>query len=289
MTFQEMQITLQVHKVLWTSQLHGLDKLINGSSFALCTPTGSGKTLVANMALVKELLLREFVDQAPLAIYLVPSRALAGEVESKLRSELGGEMTITALYGGADWGITDYWLTSDKPTVLIATVEKAETMMRYFGPLLLARLNLLIIDEAHQIVPEDNENTRISFSEHSNRSVRLENLVARIRTHRPDVVRIALTAVAGGASGPVARWIEGRSDAKAVGVRYRSTRQVLGILETAQSTRGRIELEIMNGQPLFVRGQEEPVFLTLKMPAMPLLPPKMRNSLNRFNESPQVS
>lgn len=269
--------------ILWTSQLHGLDKLINGSSFALCTPTGSGKTLVANMALIKELLLREFVDQAPLAIYLVPSRALAGEVESKLRSELGGEMTITALYGGADWGITDYWLTSDQPTVLIATVEKAETMMRYFGPLLLARLKLLIIDEAHQIVPEDNENTRISFSEHSNRSVRLENLVARIRTHRPDVVRIALTAVAGGASGPVARWIEGRSDAEAVGVRYRSTRQVLGVLETAQSTRGRIELEIMNGKPLFVRGQEEPVFLTLKMPAMPLLPPKMRNSLNRFN------
>ena len=47
--------------ILWTSQRNGLDRLIHESSFALCTPTGSGKTLVANMALVKELLLRDHV------------------------------------------------------------------------------------------------------------------------------------------------------------------------------------------------------------------------------------
>src|SRR3546814_3419501 len=73
-------------------------------------------------------------------MYLVPSRALAGEVEAKLRSELGSDMTITALYGGADWGITDAWLTGDQPTVLIATVEKADALMRYLGPILAARL-----------------------------------------------------------------------------------------------------------------------------------------------------
>jgi hypothetical protein len=61
------------------------------------------------------------------------------------------------------------------------------------------------------------ENTRISFSDHSNRSIRLKNFVSRIVTQRPDVVRIALTAVAGGAAFPVARWIEGRRDAEAVG------------------------------------------------------------------------
>jgi len=175
--------------ILWTSQLHGLDRLLHDSSFALCTPTGSGKTLVANMALVKELLLRGHVGLAPLAIYLVPSRALAGEVEAKLRSELGSEMIITALYGGADWGITDYWLTGDQPTVLIATVEKADALMRYLGPILTARLRLLILDEAHQVVPDGGENTRISFSDHSNRSIRLENFVSRVVTQRPDVVR----------------------------------------------------------------------------------------------------
>src|SRR3546814_1596518 len=90
----------------------------------------SGKTLIANLALVRELLLREADGLAPLAMYLVPSRALAGEVEAKLRSELGSDMTITALYGGADWGITDAWLTGDQPPVLIATVAKADALMR---------------------------------------------------------------------------------------------------------------------------------------------------------------
>ena len=38
--------------VLWPSQVRGLDRLLQSSSFALCTPTGSGKTMVANLALV---------------------------------------------------------------------------------------------------------------------------------------------------------------------------------------------------------------------------------------------
>ena len=29
--------------ILWTSQLHGLDRLLRDSSFALCTPTGSAR------------------------------------------------------------------------------------------------------------------------------------------------------------------------------------------------------------------------------------------------------
>lgn len=144
--------------VLWTSQIHGLGRLLHDSNFALCTPTGSGKTLVANLALIKELLLRER-DEAlgPIAIYIVPSRALAGEVEAKLAAELRGDVIVTGLYGGADWGITDYWLTSEEPVVLIVTVEKADALLRYLGSLLIARLVLLIIDEAHQVVPEATE------------------------------------------------------------------------------------------------------------------------------------
>src|SRR3546814_12449712 len=86
-----------------------------------------------------------------------------------------------------------------------------------------------------------------------------------------------------GAAGPVAKWIEGRADATAVGVRYRSTRQVIGVLETAPGAQGRILLDIMNGRTLYVRGQEQPVYLPLRMPAMPNIPARMRSSLNRFN------
>ncbi|XWN29337.1 MAG: DEAD/DEAH box helicase [Devosia sp.] len=269
--------------ILWTSQRHGIARLLEQSSFALCTPTGSGKTLVANLALLKELLLRE-EDPAPLALYLVPSRALAGEVEAKLASELGRDLIVTGLYGGSDWGLTDYWLDADQPTVLIATVEKADALMRYLGPLLLHRLRLLIVDEAHQVVPEDNERTRADLAEHSNRSIRLESLVSRLLSQSPDIVRIALTAVAGGAASPVACWIEGRVGAQAVGTRYRSTRQIVGVFETTSGASGRMLLELMNGRPLFVRGRDEPVYLRLGTPPMPTLPATMRNSIYRFNE-----
>lgn len=270
--------------ILWTSQLQGLERLLRDDSFALCTPTGSGKTLVANMAIVKELLLRaEPAAIGPLALYIVPSRALANEVEAKLTSELGRECLITGLYGGADWGITDAWLTTDRPVVLIATVEKADALMRYLGPILIARIKLLVIDEAHQVVPDADESTRVSFAEHSNRAIRLETLVSRIVARQPEVVRIALTAVAGGAAQPVARWIEGRGDAQAVGVRYRSTRQVIGVLETAPNASGRILLDLMNGRPLYLRGEEDPVYLPLRVAPMPQLRSQWRNSLNRFN------
>jgi hypothetical protein len=270
--------------ILWSSQRKGLEKLISESSFALCTPTGSGKTLVATLALVKELMLHEDDGGlAPLALYLVPSRALAGEVEAKLASELGQDLIITGLYGGTDWGLTDYWLTADRPTVLIATVEKADALMRYLGPVLLLRLRLLIIDEAHQVVPDNNEYTKTGFADHSNRSIRLEGFVARLLTHSPEIVRIALTAVAGGAAKPVARWVESQEEAEAVGSRYRSTRQIVGVFETRPGASGRMLLDLMNGQSLYVRGRVEPVYIRLRTPAMPHLPPVMRNSIYRFN------
>ncbi len=270
--------------ILWSSQLAGITRLLENSSFALCTPTGSGKTLVANLGLIKELLLRDHGDVIPLALYVVPSRALAGEVEAKLTSELGRDLIITGLYGGADWGITDYWLNADRPTVLIATVEKADALMRYLAPLLLGRLRLLIVDEAHQVLPEDTESGRNAFADHSSRALRLESFVARLLTQAPDIVRIALTAVAGGAAGPVARWMEGDADAQAIGTRYRSTRQVIGVLETASERRSTMLLDLMNGRPLYVRGRDAPVYLNLTIPPMAQLPPDMRRSLYCFNQ-----
>lgn len=269
--------------ILWTSQREGLARLLTEDSFAICTPTGSGKTLVANLALVKELLLRT-EEGAPLALYLVPSRALASEVESKLSSELSNDVIVTGLYGGTDWGVTDYWLDADQPTVLIATVEKADALMRYLGPMLLSRLRLLIVDEAHQIVPENNERTQNDFAEHSSRSLRLEAFVSKLLARTPNLARVALTAVAGGAAPSVARWIEGRDEATPVGSNYRSTRQIVGSFRTTPGRAGEMLLEILDGRPLFVRGRDEFVYINLRTPPMPRLPAAMRNSIYRFNQ-----
>ncbi|MBG0811936.1 DEAD/DEAH box helicase [Methylosinus sp. H3A] len=271
--------------ILWTSQVQGLDRLIERDSFALCTPTGSGKTLVANLALVKELLLVDAGDQAPLAIYLVPSRALASEVETKLAAELGEDLIVTGLYGGADWGITDYWLTANRPVVLIATVEKAEALMRYVGHLLVRRLRLLVIDEAHQVVSEGNANSILALAAHSSRSMRLEGMVSRFLALKPEMARIALTAVAGGAALPVAQWIEGDANALPVGLGYRSSRQLIGALQCDPRRTPAAILDIMNGQMLYVRGRDAPVYLPLRIPPMPLPAPIIRNSLPHYTEN----
>lgn len=271
--------------VLWASQIKGLERLTDGNAFALCTPTGSGKTMVANLALVKELLLTPPEPGAPgrLALYLVPSRALAGEVEAKLSSEFRGEnVVITGLYGGTDWGITDNWLTTETPTVLIATVEKAEALMRYVGRLLIDRLALLIIDEAHQVVVAGTPKTMRDLAAHGDRSIRLESLVSRILMLKPNIARIALTAVAGGAAPPVSRWIEGDDAAVPVGLGYRSSRQLVGVLECRPKQSPFITLELNNGQPLYVRGRDAPVFLALGLPPMPDPPAGVKNSLHHY-------
>lgn len=271
--------------VLWASQIKGLERLTAGNAFALCTPTGSGKTMVANLALVKELLL---TSPGPgvagrLALYLVPSRALAGEVEAKLSAEFRGEdIVVTGLYSGTDWGITDNWLTTETPTVLIATVEKAEALMRYVGRLLIHRLALLIIDEAHQVVVAGTPKTMRDLAGHGDRSMRLESLVSRILVLKPDIARIALTAVAGGAAPSVSRWIEDDEEAVPVGLGYRSSRQLVGVLECRPRQSPYVTLELNNGQPLYVRGREEPVFLALSLPPMPDPPAGVRNSLHHY-------
>jgi hypothetical protein len=270
--------------ILWQSQHQGLNRLLQNSSLALCTPTGSGKTLVANLAIVKELLLLADGLVAPLALYLVPSRALAGEVEAKLAMELGRDFIVTGLYGGADWGITDAWLTSDMPTVLIATVEKADALMRYLGPVLLSRLRLLIVDEAHQVVVEDSVYEQESLAEHSSRAARLEAFISRLLARQPGIVRVALTAVAGGAAHPVARWIESDADAVPIGTYYRSTRQAVGTFEVRPNSSPEILLDTLNDRLLAVRGRAANVYINLRIDPMPRPPANVRGSINRYTQ-----
>jgi hypothetical protein len=103
--------------ILWTSQQRRLERLLADSSFALCTPTGSGKTLVANLALMKELLLTDVVGLPPLALYLVPSRALAGRI-------------VSGCYAEGDGDKVEAWLFKDAPrTLRLSAIEKLPELL----------------------------------------------------------------------------------------------------------------------------------------------------------------
>ncbi len=256
--------------LVWTSQIKGIFQLTNKKSFALCTPTGTGKTTIAELAIIKELFSKnELTDgldwlqdffPAPIAIYLVPSRALATEIEMKLNNifrKIGDKpIKVTGLYGGIDWGPTDAWITSDERTVLVCTYEKAEALIRFLGPLFLSRVSLVVIDEAHSIQFDGKRETLITAD---NRSLRLEALSNRLLIHLNDQKSrvIALSAVAAGGSNTLAQWVSGDFESQAETASYRSTRQLIGRLNWNISGDYKIYYDVMNGAALRFNQKQE--------------------------------
>lgn len=236
----------------WASQVEGIQSLVEKNSFALCTPTGSGKTTIAELAILQGLFAPRSDNQddpEPLAIYLVPSRALAAEVEAKLSRTfwpLGSAraITVTGLYGGTDWGPTDAWLTRNEPTVLICTYEKGEALLRFLGPLFLNRVSLVVIDEAHKVQFDKGDS---ALRKGENRSMRLEALGMRLLTLAEQSRVVALSAVAGQAELALAQWVTGQNDATPVKTSYRSTRQMIGRLECHPHRETKIRYDTKSG------------------------------------------
>lgn len=247
----------------WPSQLDGIKNLESDSSFALCTPTGSGKTRIAELAILDSLFnLQNEEDENPIVLYLVPSKALAVEVEVKMARVLrriGEEqIAVTSLYGGSDWGASDSFLTYDQRMVLIATHEKTKALIRFLGHSFIDRIKLIIIDEAHGVeYIGDRENLKDAKS----RSLHLETLVSRLFT-RLETKRcriIALSAVAAGIENDLACWITRTPDATAVITNYRSTRQLIGRLLCRPNGSSEIRYDLLDGQQLVVQTGNEDV------------------------------
>lgn len=248
--------------LVWPAQSAGIERLYTNSSFVLCTPTGSGKTTVATLAVVQSLFAEPSNDilsptasgPGNMVLYLVPSRALAAEVEGRLAQDLKGiaaePVVVTGLYGGVDWGPTDAWIQTDHATIVICTFEKADALLRYLGILFLDRVRLVIIDEAHMV--EQDQARLAGLEDGSSRAFRLEQLGARLlrarNTHNFRV--IALSAVAARAAPALARWITSSPDAAPTTSSYRSTRQMLGKLEVSTSGQYVIRYDLMDGQSL---------------------------------------
>lgn len=261
----------------WPSQKEGIERLMSGESFALCTPTGSGKTSVAEVALLEAIFrYQEASSEAPLSMYLVPSRALAAEVEGKLTQILSRtareRIVVTGLYGGTDWGPTDAWLTSDDPTVVICTYEKAEALIRFIGPIMLPRLRLVIFDEAHAVQFDRDMN---ALRQAENRSLRLESLGLRIAqmVDPSQCRRIALSAVAAGMEDSLHRWVSNNSNGTAARVSYQSTRQLIGRLTVSPNGDLSIQYDILDGNRLnFADDAEATPYVPNALPASPITP-----------------
>jgi len=263
--------------LLWPSQIRGIQRIASGESFVLCSPTGSGKTLVAVLTAAVELFdssTPEESGQAPLVLYLVSSRALAMEAEATLSIRLrhtGAQ--VSALYGGVEWsGDTDFG--SEFPQVIVSTVEKAEALLRYAPVDIIRRLRLLVVDEAQQAFIRSADDFRLqSLASGEDRSLRLEAFVARLLARRPDIRRIAVSAVVQGADRILAKWFGGE-ESEPASPQLRSKRQLIGSLELRKADYQFIA-DLYNGAVL---DNEAERFLPLRIPALPNSPKVLHSS-----------
>jgi superfamily II DNA/RNA helicase len=265
---------LEKKMLAWPSQQAGIAGIISEGSFALCTPTGSGKTRVAELVILRHLFGQtgnQTSNGMPFVLYLAPSRALSAEVEAglsrSLRSIRATSVTVTSLYGGNDFGPSDLSSTGEQPTVLISTHEKADALLRFLGPTLLEQVSCVIVDEAHTVAFTGGYE---ELTKAQSRSLRLESLVSRLRTLcSPGTTFVALSAVAAEIRDVLSAWITGTDGRHAIAPDYRSTRQLFGKLLCFKNGATRIEYDVLDGQRLLVDDQDSAPYIPDPFPPHP--------------------
>ncbi|MBI3190575.1 DEAD/DEAH box helicase [archaeon] len=115
--------------------------LLDGTSIVVASPTASGKTLIAELAILKKFLASEK------SVYLVPLKALASEKyeDFKKKYESIG-MRVAVSTGDLDNG--DEWLGSYD--VIIASNEKMDSLLRHNAKWV-PKISLIVADEIHLI------------------------------------------------------------------------------------------------------------------------------------------
>ncbi|QEE16306.1 DEAD/DEAH box helicase [Promethearchaeum syntrophicum] len=144
-------------------------------NFLVCTPSGSGKTLIGVMAILNILL-----KNLGKAIYLVPYKALAHEKAGYFTNTLHPyNLKVSVTTGDTDAEIQDL----AEADLVITTFEKCDALLRQNNPLF-ARVRVAIVDEIHEIGA-------------SQRGPRLENVVMKLLTKIKFLQFIALSATIG--------------------------------------------------------------------------------------------
>jgi helicase len=113
--------------------------LLEGKSLLVCTPTASGKTLVAELAMLTAILNRKGK-----AVYIVPLKALATEKNKDFQRKYGHLIKIGMSIG--DFDSSDPYLHTYN--LIITTSEKLDSLTRHHAPWL-RDVAVVVVDEIH--------------------------------------------------------------------------------------------------------------------------------------------
>jgi len=148
--------------------------LLNRRNMVVCTPTASGKTLVSEIAFVKNI-----VEGRGKALYIVPLKALANEKYNDFKKRYGQYFKIALSIGDLD--SADSYLS--EYDVVICTAEKLDSLIRHHAQWL-RNVATVVIDEIHLL--NDTE-----------RGPRLEIITTILKQTVPNAQFIGLSATIG--------------------------------------------------------------------------------------------
>ncbi|ABK14589.1 ATP-dependent DNA helicase [Methanothrix thermoacetophila] len=209
---------------LYPPQAEAIERgLLDGRNMIISVPTAAGKTLLAELAMLRGAL------SGKRSLYIVPLRALASEkFESFSRfSKLGLRVGIST----GDFEKRDERL--GRNDIIIATSEKADSLIRN-GASWVRRIGVLVVDEIHLL-------------DSANRGPTLEMTMTKLMHLNPEMQVIGLSAtIANGRE--IADWIKG----EIVSSDWRPVRLREGVLleDRLVFPDGEIQLENRNRDPV---------------------------------------
>ncbi len=160
--------------------------VLDKKNVVLSVPTAAGKTLIAELCMLKSIL-----QDGGKALYIAPLKALASEKYNDFRKKYG-PLGIKIGIATGDLDSPSRYL--DRYQILIATAEKVDSILRAKAGWLVNSLSVVVLDEIHFINDES-------------RGPTLEVLTARIKQLKPTIQILALSATISNAS-EIAEWLD---------------------------------------------------------------------------------
>ncbi|NQV08816.1 DEAD/DEAH box helicase [Candidatus Woesearchaeota archaeon] len=158
--------------------------LLKGKNLLICTPTASGKTLIAELVGLKSI-----IEGKGKIIYIVPLKALASEKFKDFKKRYGKLIKIAMSIG--DFDSSDSYLIDYD--LIITTSEKLDSLTRHHAPWL-KYVKVVVIDEIHLL-------------NDPGRGPTLEILITMLRELLKDVQILGLSATIGNPE-ELSQWLD---------------------------------------------------------------------------------
>ncbi|MFH1093849.1 MAG: DEAD/DEAH box helicase [Candidatus Omnitrophota bacterium] len=159
--------------------------ILEDKNMILSMPTASGKTLLAELVMLKTIL-----SKKGNCLYIVPMRALASEKYDEFKEKYSSLGIKTGIATGDFDYVSNDLIQND---ILIATAEKVDSLLRQRPQWLCSRLGCVIVDEIHYIGDP-------------NRGATLETVITRLLMVNSKIKLLGLSATIANAN-VLADWL----------------------------------------------------------------------------------